>query len=43
MGEAGQIESAAELAIDADQQIEVEGGGDAAPVVIGGNEDRGGL
>ena len=43
MGEAGQVEIAVKLAIDADEQIEIEGGRDAAPVVIGGDENRDGL
>ena len=40
MGEAIEIDVAIELAIDALEQIEVEGSGDPAPVVIGGKQDR---
>ena len=40
MGEAIEVDVAVELAIDALEQIEVEGGRDPAPVVIGGEQDR---
>ena len=40
VGEASNVDVAVELAIDALEQIEVEGGGHPAPVVIGGNQDR---
>ena len=40
MGEAVEVETAAKLAIDAREQIEVESGGHALRVVIGGQEDR---
>src|SRR5262245_34357362 len=36
MGEAGKIEGAAELAIDARKKVEVERGGHAARIVVGG-------
>ena len=39
MREAGKIEVAVKFAIDANQQIEIEGGGDALRIVIGGNEN----
>ena len=40
MGEAGEVERAAELAVDPGEQIEIEGGGYALAVVIGGQQDR---
>ena len=43
MGEAVEIEIAAKLTIDADEQIEIEFGGNAFGVVIGGDQDRGRL
>ena len=43
MREAGEVEIAAELAVDAREQIEIEGGGDAARIVIGGDQDPLGL
>src|SRR5215831_16751510 len=39
MGETPDIDVAAELAIDAFEQIEVEGGGDAAAIVVGRDQD----
>ena len=40
MGEAIKVDVAVELAVDALEQVEVEGSGDPAPVVIGGEQDR---
>ena len=39
MREAAEIEIRPKLAIGAHQQIEIEGGGDASRIVIGGDED----
>ena len=40
--EFGEVEIAVELAVHPLQQVEVERGGDAGGVVVGGVEDRGG-